>query len=83
MATKVKVTVPATSEETAEGHIDALLDELKGRIAEKLDDEQRAGFLAGRLALMVTMRMRVAGRIPRSEVATWTCDRDKGQEGGE
>lgn len=64
----------------AEGrsNLDALLDELRLALAERLDPEQVAAFAAGTTDLMVTMRLMVRDRVPRSELAIWAI---VGQEG--
>lgn len=64
----------------AEGrsNLDALLDELRLALAERLDPAQVASFAAGTTDLMVTMRLMVRDKVPRSELAIWAI---VGQEG--
>lgn len=64
----------------AEGRsdLDALLDELRLALAERLDPAQVASFAAGTTDLMVTMRLMVRDKVPRSELAIWAI---VGQEG--
>jgi hypothetical protein len=46
--------------------IDGLLDELKQTIAERLSAGDMADFVAGRVAIMATLRMERKGKVPES-----------------
>jgi hypothetical protein len=56
--------------------IDGLLDELKQTIAEKLSAEDLAAFVAGRVAIMATIRMERRGLVPESQAAAWAHPRE-------
>jgi hypothetical protein len=58
--------------------IDGLLDELKQTIAERLSAEELADFVAGRVAIMATIRMERKGLVPASQVAAWAHRREEG-----